>query len=72
MRVAPDEIHIKDSQFFDDLYVKTGKPNKHEWAAGRFGNHGSIITTSEHALHRRRRAALNPLYVGFRMLQKSG
>ncbi|KAJ9616826.1 hypothetical protein H2200_000545 [Cladophialophora chaetospira] len=62
IRVAPDEVHIKDSSFFDELYVKTPRPDKHEWAAGRFGNHGSVITTADSALHRRRRAALNPFF----------
>ncbi|OAG39698.1 hypothetical protein AYO21_05973 [Fonsecaea monophora] len=62
VRVAPDELHIKDSDFFDELYVKVPRVDKHDWAAGRFGNHGSIITTADYALHRRRRAALNPFF----------
>ncbi|OAL26401.1 hypothetical protein AYO22_04319 [Fonsecaea multimorphosa] len=62
VRVAPDELHIKDSDFFDELYVKVPLVNKHDWAAGRFGNHGSIITTADFALHRRRRVALNPFF----------
>ena len=63
VRVTPDEIHIKDSDFWEELYVKSPGADKHEWAAGRFGNDGSIITTPSYAFHRRRRAALNPMLV---------
>lgn len=61
MRVAPDEIHIRDSRYFDQLYVKYTRGHKQEWAAGRFGNKTTMITTPEHEKHRLRRGALNPM-----------
>jgi cytochrome P450 len=44
------------------LYVKQQRIDKHEWASVRFGSSTSIFTTADHALHRRRRAALNPYF----------
>jgi DNA-directed RNA polymerase subunit E'/Rpb7 len=59
VRVAPDELHIRDSHFFDEVYMKN-KPNKHGWDT-KFGSKHSTFTTEDGSLHRRRRVALSPM-----------
>jgi hypothetical protein len=51
---------VQDSAFWDTLFVRR-KADKYAWMNGRFGNDGSTFTTSDHALHRIRRDALNPM-----------
>ncbi|KUJ16052.1 cytochrome P450 [Mollisia scopiformis] len=60
VRVAPDELHIRDSKFFNSVYMNP-KVNKHGWDK-RFGAQTSTFTTVESAPHRRRRAALSPMF----------
>jgi hypothetical protein len=62
IRVNPDELHIEDSNFFDELYSRAERRDKYEFTAGRFGNNSSIFTTSNHNLHSLRRAPLNPMF----------
>ncbi|KAF2265076.1 cytochrome P450 [Lojkania enalia] len=61
IRVTPHEIHIRDSRFFDDFYAKNPHLNKDGWDK-RFGSEESVMTSVHHALHKRRRAALNPMF----------
>lgn len=63
VRITPDELHIQDSTFWEELYVRHPKQWKYEWTAGRFGTNNSVFTTSDPALHRVRRSALNSMYV---------
>jgi cytochrome P450 len=60
--VTPDELHVEDSDYWEQLYSQTAQYDKYEWTAGRFGNNSSVFTTSNHELHRIRRAALSPLF----------
>ena len=62
MRITPEEVHIKDSAFWDTLFVKNPKASKYEWSASRFGNNSSMFTTSDAAHHRLRRAPLNAMF----------
>jgi len=61
VRITPDELHVQDSSFWDTLYARNPKADKYAWMNGRFGNEASIFTTSDQALHRLRRSALNPM-----------
>ncbi|KAF2162127.1 hypothetical protein M409DRAFT_69340 [Zasmidium cellare ATCC 36951] len=62
IRITPDEIHIQDPPFWETLYVKHNKSSKYEWTAGRFGNSGSVFTTSDPTLHKIRRIPLNYMF----------
>lgn len=62
VRIAPDELHIQDSDFWDELYVKNPRADKPSWWASRFGNEGAIFSTSNATVHRRRKGALNPMF----------
>ncbi|KAJ4991364.1 cytochrome P450 [Stagonosporopsis vannaccii] len=61
IRVTPHELHIRDSRFFDDLYAKNLHLDKEGWDV-RFGTEGGVLTTVDAALHKRRRAALSPMF----------
>jgi hypothetical protein len=60
IRVTPDELHVMDSDYWEQLYK--GRYDKYEWSAKRFGNSGSIFTTSKADRPRIRRAPLNPMF----------
>ncbi|KAF2100215.1 putative cytochrome P450 [Rhizodiscina lignyota] len=62
VRISPRELHIQDSEFYDELYApKNRKPDKDtEWV--KFSMPGSIFSTAPHELHRIRRAPLNPFF----------
>ncbi|KAK2756502.1 hypothetical protein FQN54_005395 [Arachnomyces sp. PD_36] len=61
IRVTPDELHIRDSDFFDSVYTGNTKIDKPGWDA-KFGVIDATFTTPDGALHRKRRAALNPFF----------
>ncbi|TVY27685.1 Cytochrome P450 monooxygenase [Lachnellula hyalina] len=60
VRVTPYEVHIKDSQFYNGFYGYRDI-EKHGWDV-KIGNGNSILTTVHSDVHRRRRAALNPMF----------
>lgn len=62
VRITPDELHVKDSDYWDELYSRNARYDKYEWMSGRFGNSTSTFTTSKHDLHALRRGALNPFF----------
>ncbi|TVY64342.1 Cytochrome P450 monooxygenase sdnE [Lachnellula suecica] len=61
VRVTPEEVHIRDSGFFDDVYMTNSRVKKHGWDL-KFGNRHSTFTTADGSLHRRRRVALSPMF----------
>lgn len=62
IRINPYEIHINDPEFIDDIYVGSSsrKTDKYPWAMVMFGNSSSVFSTTNHDLHRLRRAAVAP------------
>jgi hypothetical protein len=58
--VTPNELHIHDSRFFDEVYGKNIHLDKEGWDV-RFGTKGGVLTTVDAAEHKRRRAALAPM-----------
>ncbi|KAF2732353.1 cytochrome P450 [Polyplosphaeria fusca] len=61
IRVTPHELHIRDSHFFEEFYSKDPNCNKDGWDK-RFGSQNGILPTVHAAIHKRRRAALNPMF----------
>lgn len=61
VRVTPNELHIRDPRFFDDVYSKTLRIDKEGWDY-RFGTENGLLTTVRADEHRRRRAAVNPMF----------
>ncbi|KAL4948392.1 cytochrome P450 [Aspergillus filifer] len=62
IRINPWELHIQDSEFYEVLYSATRPSDKPGGQINRFVFPLSTFSTPGHALHRRRRAALNPLF----------
>jgi cytochrome P450 len=62
VRITPDELHVQDPDFFEELYVKSGKLDKYIPFSARFGTDQSLFTTASHDHHRLRRGAINPFF----------
>ena len=62
IRINPHELHIDDAEFFDKLNSFQGKWDKDPYTAHQFANSDSSVGTIDHDLHRKRRAAVLPLF----------
>lgn len=66
VRISPGEVHVRDSGFFDALHPGPGgrKTHRDKWhrANRANGSPGSLASAGPHALHRARRAAINPYF----------
>lgn len=62
IRINPHEVHCSDPDYFGEIYTQTKKRDVWSWAKKGFGIDVSTLTTINHDLHKRRRAALNPLF----------
>ncbi|KAI3333842.1 cytochrome P450 [Ustulina deusta] len=64
VRLSPDEVHISDTAWVDTLLVSSaqGIRDKYAPAAAQAGTPKGVFGTSLHNTHRRRRAALSPLF----------
>ncbi|KAK4618728.1 Cytochrome P450 monooxygenase [Fulvia fulva] len=70
IRVAPNEVHVRDSEFYDKLYQH--KPQaKADRLNNRFDCKTSIFDTSQHLLHARRRAVLEVFFSRKRISDRS-
>ena len=63
IRVSPEEIHVRDSEWFDVLYTGPGHV-RDKWArANRAnGSPGAVASATSHDHHRLRRGALNQFF----------
>lgn len=66
VRISPGEIHVRDSAFFEALHPGPGGRRTHrdKWHRANRANGapGSLASAGPHALHRARRAAVNPYF----------
>jgi hypothetical protein len=63
VRIAPNEVHIADPDFYDVLYAGgSRKRNRNTFVLDGFGLPDTVIASKEHDLHRMRRTALNPYF----------
>lgn len=66
VRISPGELHVRDSAFFDVLHPGPGAKRTHrdKWHRANRANGapGSLASAGPHALHRARRAAVNPYF----------
>lgn len=61
IRINPFELHVKDPDWYDELYTSNRRRDKSAWFVGRSGGN-SIFGTIPHDHHRLRRSALNPFF----------
>ncbi|KAF2202754.1 cytochrome P450 [Delitschia confertaspora ATCC 74209] len=64
VRVNPHELHIKDSEYYDVLFCSPsqGIRNKYITTRNMSGGPLGLHSTLDHEQHRKRRAAINPLF----------
>ena len=63
VRVAPNEVHVSDVNFLDEIYAGASRNReKYEFQLRSLPVPMSMGTTRTHDLHRRRREALNPFF----------
>ena len=62
VRIAPGEVHIRDTEFFDVLYSQSRQADKLDSLRYRFNSPHSVAVTVSSTLHRQRRAAMNPFF----------
>ncbi|MCJ1436172.1 hypothetical protein MMC27_005550 [Xylographa pallens] len=73
VRIAPNELHINDPDYFDEVFPGFQKPtDKAPSAASAFGNSLSIISTIPHNLHKMRRSSLNPFFSQKSVIEYAG
>lgn len=62
IRIGPNELHVKDSSWYSELYNQKNKLDKDEYYYGMLDNRLAAFSTFKHDLHRMRRTALNPFF----------
>lgn len=62
IRIRPDELHIKDSEFYDTIYSRSAKRDKFVVQTSRLGYTKDAFSTAPHDLHRSRRKAMAPFF----------
>jgi cytochrome P450 len=62
IRITPTELHIHDPDYYETLYSRTGRRDKHAYQSGRFGYASDCHSTVDSEHHRLRRKALNPMF----------
>lgn len=70
IRINPWEVHISDPEFYDVAYSSAHFDKKKAWE-NRLGVPNSVLSTTRHDLHHRRRVALNPYFSKRRVLDFS-
>ena len=68
VRINPEEIHIQDADFIDEIYAGPGRKRDKQTYFDP-GSSESIFMTRDHELHRVRRAALAPYFSMTRIRQ---
>ncbi|CAG8960302.1 hypothetical protein HYFRA_00012376 [Hymenoscyphus fraxineus] len=58
IRISPHELHIMDPFYHQTLYRQEGHWNKYPWNYDAFTSKGSTICTTDHDIHRARRAPM--------------
>ena len=61
IRINPNEVHINDPDFFTTIY-SSERRDKSEYHTRTAPNTLAAFATTDHDLHRRRRAVLNPFF----------
>ncbi|KAM7183451.1 Cytochrome P450 [Naviculisporaceae sp. PSN 640] len=71
VRISPWEVHIDDPNFFSVLYTNKQGFDKADYLRWRFGAPYAMSSTSDHRLHRMRRASQEPFFAQTKIEQFS-
>lgn len=61
IRIGPNEIHIRDSDYFDILYANTARLDKDPWFYG-FLDDSAAFNTSSEIVHQRKISKVEPYF----------
>ncbi|KAF2728808.1 putative P450 monooxygenase [Polyplosphaeria fusca] len=71
VRINPEEVHVSDPEFYDQVYVGSSRrTEKWPFSARMFGTELATVGTIGHELHRARRSTIGP-YFSKRQVDKS-
>lgn len=63
VRIGPNEVHVSDPNFYDELYTGISrKRHRDPFEVRGFGLPDAVLNSPDHDIHRMRRAALNPYF----------
>ncbi|EUC29264.1 hypothetical protein COCCADRAFT_40322 [Bipolaris zeicola 26-R-13] len=62
IRITPTEVHIRDAEFYNELFNTKSKYDKLPQMAHRLAHPQALVDSIEHDYHRRRRAAVAPFF----------
>ncbi|EUC43694.1 hypothetical protein COCMIDRAFT_38356 [Bipolaris oryzae ATCC 44560] len=62
IRVSPTEVHIRDAEFYNELFNAKSKFNKLPQHVNRFAHPQALFDTIDYNHHRHRRAAVAPFF----------
>ncbi|KAL3290694.1 cytochrome P450 [Colletotrichum asianum] len=62
IRIGPNEVHIADPEYYDELYSTKSRHDKIQAWKYRFGLPNCVNDTIPHHVHRRRRMAIGPFF----------
>jgi hypothetical protein len=70
IRINPHEIHIYDPDYIEIIYANGKGIDKPDYFSHQFGTPGSVFGTTQHELHRQRKAAIQPLFSKQRVIEQ--
>jgi hypothetical protein len=62
IRISPNELHIDEPEYYEELYSLHKPRNKSEFFVNQFNFRETGFATADYKLHRTRRAAMNPFF----------
>jgi hypothetical protein len=62
IRISPNELHIDEPEYYEELYSSHKPRNKSEFFVNQFNFRETGFATADYKLHRTRRAAMNPFF----------
>ncbi|KIW00298.1 uncharacterized protein PV09_08188 [Verruconis gallopava] len=62
VRIGPNELHVKDPDYYAQLYNMSNRLDKYDWYYGMLGNPEATFPCIKHEVHKIRRGALNPFF----------
>ncbi|KAH7549017.1 hypothetical protein BM1_10790 [Bipolaris maydis] len=71
IRITPTEVHIRDAEFYNELFNLKAKYHKLPQLQHRLAHPKALVDIVEHDHHRRRRAAIAPFFTRQKILEFS-
>ncbi|KAL9623137.1 MAG: hypothetical protein Q9204_007976, partial [Flavoplaca sp. TL-2023a] len=72
IRITPNELHIRDIDFYDQLYRRENKLDKYPGQTKGFGVPGVLVASDSREVHRHRRLPLAPYFSKKSVAEMSG